>query len=175
MSQNFFSYTQLIPKEFAPSSRIWIYQSNRLFTNEENQQLQFLLNQFAENWKSHSLPVKGFGCVLFNRFIVLMADETHTIVSGCSTDSSVHFIRRLETQFHASLFHREHLAFIINNEIKLLPLLTLHDAFENGTITPNTLYFDNTVSTKEDFMQHWLIPVKNSWVSKRFSLLQEGA
>jgi hypothetical protein len=173
MSQNFFSYKEFIPTEFAPSSRIWIYQSNRLFTNEEGKQLQFLLNQFAENWKSHSIPVKGFAGVLLNRFIVLMADETYTIVSGCSTDSSVHFIRQLETQFHTSLFQREHLAFMIDNEIKLLPLSTLHDAFENGTITPNTLYFDNTVSTKETFMQHWLTPVKNSWIGNRFPLLQD--
>ena len=161
-----------LPADFHESSRVWIYQSSRLFTLSETMQLDILLTHFAAEWKSHGTPVKGFAGLLFGQFIVMMADGTVTEVSGCSKDSSVKVIRDAEAIFGVSLFDRETLAFVVKDRIERLPLSQLPYALENQFITPDTLYFNNTVTTKKEMMEHWIQPVGKSWLSKKIRGLQ---
>jgi len=76
-----------IPAEFNDSSKVWIYQSSRLFLMSEALDIESKLEQFVSDWKSHGETVKGYANLFFGQFIVIMADETATGVSGCSTDS----------------------------------------------------------------------------------------
>jgi hypothetical protein len=87
-----FSYHHLVPQDFDDQSRVWIYQSDRLFSMSEALDIEQMLEQFTSGWNYHGDPVKGFATLFFGQFIVLMADETATGVSGCSTDSSVRLI-----------------------------------------------------------------------------------
>jgi hypothetical protein len=133
-------------------------------------QAEDLLNEFAANWQSHGTPVKGYGNLLFGQFVVLMADETATGVSGCSTDSSVRLIKQMETLFNVSMFDRQLLAFIIKDKVQLLPLAQLQYAADNNFINADTLYFNNLVQTKAELINNWLVPVKDSWLMKRVNL-----
>ena len=160
-------YKHLLPADFAADSRVWVYQSSRLFSLGEALQIEDLLNHFVENWKSHGTPVKGFGTLFFGQFIILMADERATGVSGCSTDSSVRLIKEIEQLYKVSMFDRQNLAFIIKEKIELLPLGQLQYAFDNGFIKADTVYINNLVQTKEELENNWLIPVKESWLAKR--------
>jgi len=98
-----------------------------------------------------------------------MADETATRISGCSTDSSVRLIKEIETLFSVTLFDRQLLAFIIKDNIQLLPLPQLQYAINNNFILAETTYFNNIVQTKEELENNWMVPVKDSWLAKRFS------
>ncbi len=161
---------QHLPADFNDNSRVWIYQSSRLFFMSEALDMEDMLTDFAANWKSHGAPVKGYANLFFGQFIVLMADETATGVSGCSTDSSVHLIKSIEEKYKVQLFDRLNLAFIIKDKVQLLPLNQLEYAVHNNFITGNTLYFNNTVLTKKDLIQKWIIPVKDSWLAGRVVL-----
>ena len=163
-------YRHLLPEAFSPASRVWIYQCNRLFSLSEALQIEELLEQFTAAWHSHGTPVKGYANLFFGRFIVLMADETAAGVSGCSTDSSVRLIKDIEQLFTVSLFDRQLLAFIIKDAIQLLPLAQVQYAINNNYIGADTVYFNNTVQTKEEFERNWMIPVKASWLAKKVSL-----
>lgn len=163
-------YKHLLPADFAADSRVWIYQSSRMFSLGEAIQIEDLLNHFVENWKSHGTPVKGFGTMFFGQFIVLMADEQATGVSGCSTDSSVRLIKEIEQLYKVAMFDRQNLAFVRKEKIELLPLGQLQYAFENGFLQADTLYINNLVQTKEELEQNWLIPIKESWLAKRIKL-----
>jgi hypothetical protein len=163
---------QQLPDDFDPQSKVWIYQASRLFFISEALEMEDMLIEFSANWKSHGAPVKGFAQLLFGRFIILMADESATGVSGCSTDSSVHLIKDIEQKFNNNLFDRQSLAFIIKDKIEMLPLSQLKYAMENRFITPDTLYFNNTVSTKEQLEKEWIIPAGESWLRRRFSDLR---
>ncbi|HNA17632.1 MAG TPA: hypothetical protein PK678_13985, partial [Ferruginibacter sp.] len=142
----------------------------RLFSLSEALQLEPMLQDFVAGWNSHGDPVKGYANLFFGQFIILMADETATGVSGCSTDTSVRLIKSIEQQFNVQLFDRQSLAFIIKDKIQLLPLSQLAYAVENNFINGDTLYFNNTVLTKKEWMDHWLIPVKESWLAKRLAM-----
>ncbi len=164
-------YKHLLPDTFSPKSRVWVYQSTRIFTLSEALDIESKLEEFVKNWKSHGSDVLGFGTLFFGQFILLMADEEKAGVSGCSTDSSVRFIKSIEQDYQVSLFERTTLAFIVNHKIQLLPLSQVSYALEKGFIGPDTLFFDNTIGTKQDFENQWIIPIKSSWLAKRFSFV----
>lgn len=164
------NYQSLLPADFAPDSRVWIYQSSRLFAMGEALQIEDLLNEFVANWKSHGTPVKGFGTLLFGQFIVLIADENATGVSGCSTDSSVRLIKQIEELYKVQLFDRQLLAFQVKDKVQLLPLPQLQHAIDNNFITADTLYFNNLVQTKEELENKWMVPVKDSWLTRRIAI-----
>ena len=162
-------FQDLIPGDFNDNSRVWIYQCNRLFTLSEALQIEELLEEFTHSWQSHGAKVKGYANLFFGQFIILMADETATGVSGCSTDSSVRLIKNIEQDYHVNLFDRQTLAFVVKERIQLLPMEQLNYDIENNFINADTLYFNNTIQTKEELLNRWLIPVKESWLAKRFS------
>jgi hypothetical protein len=159
-----------LPDNFPPHSKVWVYQSSRLFTLSEALELEPMLEQFANNWKSHGDPVKGHANLLFGQFVILMADESATGVSGCSTDSSVRFIKELEQRFSVSLFDRQSIAFIINNKVQILPLSQVAYALQNGFIKEDSLFFNNVVLTRAELETNWIIPIKDSWLAKRIGL-----
>jgi hypothetical protein len=163
-------YRELIPADFAQDSRVWVYQSSRLFMMSEALHIEDLLNNFAANWQSHGAPVKGYGNLFYGQFVVLMADERATGVSGCSTDSSVRLIKQIEQLFNVNMFDRQMLSFLVKDKVQMLPLSQLQYAINNNFISPDTLYFNNLVQTKEELENKWLIPVKDSWLAKRVSL-----
>jgi hypothetical protein len=168
----FENWKAIIPADFAAESRVWVYQSSRLFTLTEALQIESLLEDFVANWQSHGAKVKGYANLLFGQFVVLMADETATGVSGCSTDSSVRLIKEIERLFQVSMFDRQTLGFIRKDKVELIPMAQFSHAMDGGLISPETPYFNNLVGTKNDLLENWIVPVKNSWLAKRFALLQ---
>jgi len=163
-------YKSLLNEDFSPDSRVWIYQSSRLFTMSEALAIEDLLNDFTDKWLSHGTPVKGAGYLFFGQFIILMADERATGVSGCSTDSSVRLIKDIEQRFGVNMFDRTTLAFVVKDKVQLLPLSQLQYAFDNRFIDSHTLYFNNLVQTKAELENNWLVPIKDSWLSKRITV-----
>jgi hypothetical protein len=161
------NYRNLLPEDFSPASRVWIYQSNRLFSLSEALTIEDKLNDFVAGWNSHGDPVKGFATLFFGQFIILMADESATGVSGCSTDSSVRLIKELERMFQVNLFDRQTLAFVVKEKVQLLPLNQLNYPVQNGFVSSETLYFNNTVLNKQELLDNWIIPVKESWLARK--------
>ncbi len=163
-------FQDLIPKHFSDDSRLWIYQSNRTLTMDEVLGLEELLHDFTTNWKSHGADVMGFGTVLFANFIVLMADERQSGVSGCSTDTSVRLMKNIEQDLGIDLFNRQNLAFVVNEKIQMVPLSQFQNAIENDIISPDNLYFNNTIQTKKELEQNWIVPIKKSWLAKKLAV-----
>lgn len=159
-----FNISEHLPEDFAPNSRVWIYQSNRIFFMQEALELEPMLEKFVTDWKSHSTPVKGYASLFFGRFIIFMADENASGVSGCSIDSSVKLIKEIEQKFSVNMFDRSLLTFYIKDKVEQIPLSQLNYAIENGFIKPDTLYFDNTILTKNALENNWITEVRNTWL-----------
>lgn len=160
-------FQDLIPKDFDDNSRVWVYQSSRAFSIAETLELEKILENFSKEWHSHGSAVKSYANLFFGQFIVLMADETDVKIGGCSTDVSLRFIKNLEEEFNVQLLDRQLLAFIVKEKIHLIPLIDVNDSIEDGFIQPETLYFNNTILTKKELLDHWIIPVKDSWLARR--------
>ena len=156
----------ILPKNFDPQSKVWVYQANRTFTMGEIFELEPLLEDFVANWKSHGAKVKGYATVLYGQFIVIMADETATTVGGCSTDSSVHVIKAIEQMTGVQMFNRTLFAFFIKDTVQTVPQAQLNYAIENGLLSMDTLYFNNLVHTKVALEKDWLQPISKSWLAQ---------
>jgi len=162
-----FTITEHIPQDFHDNARVWIFQSSRLFTIQEAFEIDSILKDLCANWKSHGQAVKGYANLFFGQFIIIMADETAATVGGCSTDSFFRIIKQIEALCNVNLFDRQMLAFLIKDKIQLLPLAQFNYAISNNQIDPKTMYFNNTVGTKRELINRWLIPVNESWLSAR--------
>ena len=78
------------------TARVWVYQSNRSFSDAEINEMTPLLEQFTGQWQSHGASVNASFKVVSSQFIVLAVDDLGPSVGGCSIDSSVHFVQELE-------------------------------------------------------------------------------
>jgi len=163
-------YKNLIDQNLHADSRVWIYQANRIFSLQEALAIEEILNEFSDQWKSHGVPVKGAAYLFFGQFIILIADETATGVSGCSTDSSVRMIKDIENRFGVNLFDRTTFAFVVKEKVQLLPMTQLQYAIDNGFISGSTSYFNNLVQTKDELEARWILPLKDSWLAQRITL-----
>lgn len=164
------NYNQHIPVAFGENSNVWIYQSSRRLTIPEAFELENEIKAFSADWNTHGRANSSYINLFFGQFLVIMSDENQGPISGCSTDSSIRFVKGLETKFGVQFFDRQLLAFIIKDEIQLLPMGQLDYAIQQGFLTPDTLYFNNLVSSKRQWAENWLVPIKDSWLATRLQL-----
>ena len=157
----------LLPDDFSPNSRVWIYQSNRPFSEQEETEINEQLHNFYIQWQSHGTEVKGWARLIFRQFVVVMADESFSGVSGCSTDGMVRIIKSFERQYSVDLFDRLTITFLVNQQPQPLPIQQVKYALEKGYIETDTLLFNNTVDTKEKLEKSWLVPLDKSWLWNR--------
>ena len=146
---------------------MWIYQSDRTFSEQQQIEIDELIQQFTNSWTSHGAKVKGFGKLFFNQFIILMADETASGVSGCSTDSSVRLIKEIENKYNVDLFNRQNLAFFNGENIIQIPISKLNEAISNNLINLETYYFNNVVLSKKELEEKWIIELRDSWLQQK--------
>jgi hypothetical protein len=166
------NYQEQIPADFHIDSKVWIYQSNRLLQISEAFQLETVLNKFVSEWESHGASVKGYANLFFGQFIVFMADDTDARICGRAIDAVARFVKELEQQFSLNLIDRTTLAFLVKDKVEILPFSQLNYAIENNYITTETLYFNNLVATKKELLNHWVIPVKESWLMSKIKIVK---
>jgi hypothetical protein len=165
---NIQDWRALLPDHFSPDSRAWVYQSDRQLNDNESKQVGEQLYRFYTQWISHNRPVKGWAGVLFNRFIVFIADDTMDRLCGSAVDNSIRLVKDLEAQYDLKLLDRTLLAFVIDDHIESLSLRRIPEALETGKIDRETLYFNNTITTRSALDENWLIKVKDSWLVRKF-------
>ena len=88
-------------------SRVWIYQSNRSFTEQEIEEIQSKLDMFIENWTAHGSDLQAGYSFKYKRFIVLGLNQNLNAATGCSIDASVHFIQQLEKDYKNTIVLEE--------------------------------------------------------------------
>ncbi|MCB0558891.1 MAG: hypothetical protein H6573_16155 [Lewinellaceae bacterium] len=145
------------------STRVWIYQANQPFKEEDIPVIRREAQAFAQSWISHNRQLRAHADVLHNRFIVLMVDESQADASGCSIDKSVYFLKQLQAEYGVDLFDRMAFSFKDGEEVFTVPREEFARLYQEGRINDHTLVFDTLVSTKEELDQKWLKPLSQSW------------
>ncbi|GGB13295.1 ABC transporter ATPase [Mucilaginibacter rubeus] len=149
--------------KFSPQSRVWIYQSDRKLTDLEVQQIQPELNKFTTNWTAHNNQLKAKGEVRYNRFFILIVDESQAGASGCSIDKSVHFMQQAQQHLGINLFDRFNLAYREGEEVLSLPRHDFEAKLKDGSINKETVVYNNLVQNLTELETKWEVPFKDSW------------
>jgi hypothetical protein len=155
--------------DLSQQSRVWIYQSNRLLTDDDVNFITKKITGFVNSWTAHNRPLKAFAEVRENLFVLFYVDESESIISGCGIDKSVHLIQDIGNDLKIDFFDRTKVAYLSENNIHLSELGELKNLFSKNGITVNTLVFNNTIQTKNELETIWKIPLAKSWIIKRIS------
>ena len=159
----------LIPFEEMPkSSRIWIYQSDRKLSDEEQATADELLKNFVSEWAAHSTPLKASYQIKYNRFIILAVDQQYHAASGCSIDASVRIIQELEQKFGVDLLDKMNVTYKTGEFIAHKSLIDFKKMAKEKAVNANTIVFNNLVNTIGEFEEFWEVPAAESWHSRFF-------
>ncbi len=149
------------------TSKVWVYQASRALTYEELDESRPVVFDFLDAWTSHNKDLITYGNIFHQRFLAFFVDESIAGASGCSIDKSVHFVENLGVELNVDFFDRETFTYLKEDNVEEVKRMDLAALVANNVIDMNTLFFDNLVKTKHDFLKNWIKPLNNSW-HKRF-------
>lgn len=158
-----------VPFDTLPEdSRIWIYQSNRKFSDEEIADIETELRSFTENWAAHGTGLEASFQTRYNRFIILAVNQEAHAASGCSIDASVHCIQQLEKKYDVDLLDKMNVTFRNGEYIAHKTLVDFKKMAKDKAVTGNTIVFNNLVNTIGEWNEFWEVPANESWHSRFF-------
>ena len=154
--------------QFSEQSRVWVYQSDRELSDQQAKKAAAQLNDFVAQWTAHNHQLKAKAEIRYNRFLILIVDESQAGASGCSIDKSVNFIKGLEQQLGINLLDRFNLAYKAGEKVLSAPRQEFEQMLKEGRITIDTIVFNNLVQTLEQLDTKWEVPFRDSWHVKLF-------
>ena len=158
-----------VPFENLPlESKIWIYQSNRKFSDEEFAEIETDLKTFVDSWAAHGTSLEASFQLKYNRFIILAVNQEVQNTTGCSIDSSVQFIQSLEQKYEVDLLDKMNVTFKLGEHVAHKTLIDFKKMAKDKAVTENTIVFNNLVNTIEDWNDNWEVPAGDSWHSRFF-------
>lgn len=158
-----------VPFETLPeNARIWIYQSNRKFSDEEIADIEEALKAFLESWAAHGSGLEASYQLKYNRFIIIAINQEVQAATGCSIDASVGFIQSLEQKYNVDLLDKMNVTFKLGEHIAHKPLAEFKKMAKEKAVSANTVVFNNLVNTVGEWQDFWEVPAAESWHSRFF-------
>lgn len=150
------------------SSRVWVYQSNRAFTQEELVELKNELDQFGASWEAHGTKLNSAIEIYYNQFIVIFVDESGQEATGCSIDKSVVLVKTIESKYGISLLDRMNLTYKTDDTVENIRMADFQTLAQKGEIQNTITVFNNLVISKAEFISKWEVEAKDSWHANLF-------
>ena len=147
-------------------ARIWIYQANRPFSEDDLQVIASETSRFLEHWAAHGNQLKTAFNIRFNQFLILAIDEQFNHSSGCSIDGSVHFVQQLGQQLNVEFFNRTLIALYDKDSVMFERLSDVKLKLESGELSEGSLTFNNLISQVKDLSNKWIVPITDTWLKK---------
>lgn len=145
------------------TSRVWIYQANRSFTQEEQEEIEKKLREFLTQWTAHGADLNAGYEIKYKRFITIGLDQGMNAATGCSIDASVHFILELERTYDVDLIDKMNVSFKQGEFVAYKSLVDFKKMAKNRSVSPNTIVFNNLVTNIAEYRTNWEVPAKDSW------------
>lgn len=148
------------------TSRVWIYQASRTLTADELAEIEHGLNDFLKQWTAHGSDLKAGFEIRYKRFIIIALDQSKNAASGCSIDTSVHYIQSLEKKYDIDLLDKMNVSYKQGQYIAYKPLTDFKKMAKKKAVSPKTVVFNNLVATKGEYKEFWEVPAAESWHSR---------
>lgn len=137
--------------DLSDNNKIWVYISDRPFTEEEDIFVEHKLTDLCNNWDVHGSPLKASFVVVKSQIVVLFSDEVDNQASGCSIDSSVRGLKEIGEKLNIDFFNRWNIACEKDNTIQVLHVNDFKAKLKIGEITGEDYVFKNVLSSKSEF------------------------
>lgn len=152
-------------EELPKSARVWIYQGDKQIPEGSKPEIEQALKSFADRWSAHGHPLKASFQILYDRFIVLAADEAFYAPSGCSIDDSVRVIREIGAKTGVDFFDRSKVLFLAGDSVNEIPMKDLKEKYSLNIWSPASITF-NTLAATVGELDQWLVEAGNTWLKR---------
>jgi len=147
-------------------ARVWVYKTPRDLGQAEQKLVRERGAAFTAGWAAHGAPLDACVDVLHDRFVVIAVDEQQAAASGCSIDKSVGFIKNLEHDLNLMLTDRMFVVYEQEGRARSVRLQELPVLLKEGSITPDTLVYDDLVSTVGELRERFLVALRATWMER---------
>ena len=152
--------------EIPEDAKVWVYPSSRKFYTNEIPEIAEKIKKFVAEWKADDESFKASYQFLYNRFIVITADDITTPLKNSDIDDSVNFILSLQETYEVALLDRMNVCFKQGEHVQYKDLKDFKKLLKNKALTGKSVIFDNLVNTKQDFDSFWEITIEESWYNR---------
>lgn len=141
--------------QLSPESKVWIYTADREFTSEDKAVVNDAMSRFLPQWAAHGNSLFGDYSIEYNRFLILVVDETQAGASGCSIDSSVRFVKDLGAHLQIDFFNRLNMIIEKDGSLETVHISDLKNH-------PDASVFNPMITKLSDLRESWKVKVEES-------------
>ena len=153
-------------KSISNDAKVWVYPSSRKFYDTEIEAIENKIKGFIENWKLEDETFKASYQFLYNRFIIIVADDENSPLKNTDIDASVSFILELQETYKVALLDKMNVCFKQGKFVQYKELKDFKKLVKNRAVTAKTIVFDNLINNKEDLENYWEISIEESWYNR---------
>ncbi len=157
----------MILRGLASTSRIWIFLSDRLITEEEEAQLSNELNNFVLGWQAHGVDLVASAEVLHNSIVVIGVDEHKEPPSGCSIDKAFKLLKSFGESNAIDFFNRLLLNISYCNSAKIVTREQVQKLIDQKEIAGETLVFNTLAQNLGELRDTTYLSLTASWMAPK--------
>lgn len=157
----------MILRGLASTSRIWIFLSDRLLTEEEEAQLSNELNNFVLGWQAHGVDLVASAEVLHNSIVVIGVDEHKEPPSGCSIDKAFKLLKSFGESNAIDFFNRLLLNISYCNSAKIVTREQVQKLIDQKEIAGETLVFNTLAQNLGELRDTTYLSLTASWMAPK--------
>ena len=155
--------------ELPPDARVWIFGAERPLVETERARVLDEVDAFIGQWAAHDVPLTTARALWYDQFIFVAVDERAAGASGCSIDTLVRRMKGLQAELGVELVNHAPVLYRDGAGIARVSRERFADLVESGSISQETVVFDNTVTTVGAVRDgRWELPAANSWHGRAF-------
>lgn len=147
-------------------ARVWIYKCATPLSAGQQAVIRERGAAFTGAWRSHGQVVVGSLEVLNDHFIALAADIKDMRICGGAIDASTRLVKELERDLGLQLTDRMVVVYKLNGALHACRVPQLEELVKNGTLTGDTIVYDDLVATKADLDARFRTPLRNTWMAR---------
>jgi len=157
-------------KGMPDASRIWIFGASRPLDEGEEALLLGRVDDFLSMWAAHGHPLAAGRAWVEKRFLIVAVDDTVTPPSGCSTDSLIRELRRLETEIEVQIVGNAPVWFRgSDGKVVRVTRREFRDLAQKSAIDLDTMVFDLSLTRLEDLRTgRFEGPARDRWHRRLF-------
>lgn len=148
------------------NGKIWLYGAKRRLLTHELRYIDRALSQFCDEWAAHGEKLNCGFQIKDEQFILIAVDEGDVTASGCSIDSSVGLIKKIDHQFQLDLFNRLRVYHLEDGNLETTDITSARQSISEQKWKANDLLINTTALSKGEVESQWLLPLSKSWLAK---------
>ena len=150
-------------------ARLWVFAAERPLEGSARDQLLADVDAFLDGWAAHGTPLRCGRDFVHDRFLMVAVDEREAGVSGCSIDALTRKLREHERRLGLALLDNGPVHYRADDGIARVARAQFGALADSGTVTPDTVVFDNTVPDLGGIRSgKWETPARGAWHGRVF-------